>query len=324
MDEIDAYEMGIEGDVIGRAEKRTQNYFNRKIILTSTPTDITVSQIWPQFLNGDRRFYYVKCPQCGVSQQLVFSQLKFPNKSPEFVYYECANNQCAYQIQEVEKHQMLLDGFWQATEPDNTYPSFHLNALYSPWKSWKEIAREWIASEDDISKRKVFINTVLAEPWRDDKPETTIDELQKNCVVYDAPVPSGVGVLLMGVDVQKERLEAYVWGCGIGENWYLIDEHYIYSDPSNDATWQELFSYINKTYTTSNGKQMPLSLCAIDTGYASELVYRFVKNCHNNRIIAVRGSTTSQSRLISKPYYSKDKTPFYYVGTETAKDSIYA
>lgn len=325
-DEVDGYENTIneEGSPVDLAEKRTTTFWDRKFILTSTPTDLSVSRIWPEFLGGDQRYFYVPCPTCGHFQQLkFFYQLKWENDDPTTVYYECID--CGYHIREYHKHSMLSKGEWRAHTPDNPYPSFHLNALYSPLKDWETIVSEWLKVKGDHSSMKTFINLVLGEPWEDKKSKTTLEQLMEKAHKYDAPCPTGVGVLTAGVDVQRDRLEVAIWGWGHGEEAWLIDSHVIQHDPSNDAAWAELSRIIGTRYDTPSGKTIGLSAVAIDSGFATDFVYRYVSNYANPKVFAVKGSGTPGSRLISRVRHSthKKNQPFYDVGTITAKDQIF-
>ena len=44
---------------------------------------------------------------------------------------------------------------------------FHLSALYSPlgWKSWAQIARDWLAAQGSDEMLRAARNTLLGETW---------------------------------------------------------------------------------------------------------------------------------------------------------------
>src|SRR5579871_4706596 len=63
-DEIDGYPnagAGSEGDQIALGTKRTETFWNRKIILGSTPTVKGFSRIEKSFQESDQRRYFVPC-----------------------------------------------------------------------------------------------------------------------------------------------------------------------------------------------------------------------------------------------------------------------
>ena len=67
-DEVDGYPVmgaGKEGDQIKLGIKRTESFWNRKIIMGSTPTVKGESRIEKSYANSDQRKYFVPCPHCG-------------------------------------------------------------------------------------------------------------------------------------------------------------------------------------------------------------------------------------------------------------------
>jgi phage terminase large subunit GpA-like protein len=66
-DEVDRYppSAGTEGDPVSLARKRSTTFWNRKIILTSTPTAAGMSRIEAEFEQSDKRHFHVPCPHCG-------------------------------------------------------------------------------------------------------------------------------------------------------------------------------------------------------------------------------------------------------------------
>ncbi len=111
LDEIDAYpgDADGEGDPVALAEARTRTFSRRKIFMVSTPTIRGHSRIEREYEASDQRRYMVPCPECGTHQWLKFEQLKWPDKQPEGVYYECEH--CAHKIDERHKTWMLENGY---------------------------------------------------------------------------------------------------------------------------------------------------------------------------------------------------------------------
>ena len=66
-DEVDGYGLssGKEGDPVLLGIKRAANFWNRRIILISTPTVKGLSRIENEFEKSDKRYYHVPCPRCG-------------------------------------------------------------------------------------------------------------------------------------------------------------------------------------------------------------------------------------------------------------------
>ena len=49
------------------ARKRTVTFWNRKIVLVSTPTNKGASRIETAYEESDQRQYHVPCPECGAA-----------------------------------------------------------------------------------------------------------------------------------------------------------------------------------------------------------------------------------------------------------------
>jgi hypothetical protein len=78
-DEVDRYPFsaGAEGDPVNLAKKRTVTFWNRKIVLVSTPTIRGASRIETAYAESDQRQYWVPCPACGTHQVLVWGQVRW-------------------------------------------------------------------------------------------------------------------------------------------------------------------------------------------------------------------------------------------------------
>ena len=90
-DEVDRYPVsaGSEGDPVSLARKRTSTFWNRKIILTSTPTIKGISRIEMAYEDSDKRRYHVPCPHCDERQHLKWSQVSWKEDDPESAIYAC-------------------------------------------------------------------------------------------------------------------------------------------------------------------------------------------------------------------------------------------
>lgn len=139
LDEIDKYPRfsGREASPLKLASQRTVNFWNRKIVMCSTPTT-RLGYIHGQYQLSDRRRYHVPCPKCGAWQVLRFSQVRWPddprsieadyaeadydhNRRPIMVdyerikrvrsaWYECA--ECGERLSDRDKEWMLEYGTW--------------------------------------------------------------------------------------------------------------------------------------------------------------------------------------------------------------------
>ena len=142
MDEVDRFPVsaGSEGDPAQLAIKRTTTFWNRKIVMCSTPTIKGASKIEKEFESSTAEELNVACPECGEYQPYVWEQLKFDHTSGtnevSNVVYACKH--CgAVNKENVWKRQPIK---WVAKNPEiKNKRGFHLNELCSPWKHWDEI-----------------------------------------------------------------------------------------------------------------------------------------------------------------------------------------
>ncbi len=234
LDEVDKFP-GVtqkEAGAVDLAKLRTTTFWNRKTVITSTPT-VEGGPIWQAWLEGDQRRYFCPCPNCGEKQHLRFDQLKWPSKKEgrgwdlklveDCAGYECEH--CGTIIDQAEKGTMIREGEWCATNlgAPRDKASYHINALYSPWRSWGSVAREFLESKGHTSKLQNFANSILAEPWKDAAEEITSKSLLEKRGEYKLKDrPEGVLITTIAADVGRDYFAVTVrgWGEG-GESWLL-------------------------------------------------------------------------------------------------------
>ena len=326
LDEVDRYpaSAGSEGDPVNLAITRTANFWNRKVVLCSTPTTKGASRIEQAWLNSNQQSFWLPCPHCGAFQVLAWGHLVWPKDAPEKAEYRCEH--CSKLIADWQKHQMLKAGEWRAARPEVTdIAGFWINGLYSPWRKWGTLAKKFLADKKSIETLREFVNTVLAEPW-DDAAETTVDQaaVMARREHYRAAVPYGAVVLTAGVDVQKDRLELELVGWGRGEESWSIEYRVLPGDPSGALVWQELDTYLERRWQHETGISLPVAACAIDSGYESQAVYEFCRTRYHRRIFAVKGKGGPLPVWQRKPTAKnvRGEKP-WIVGTDTAKETIY-
>ncbi|MGK0674246.1 MAG: phage terminase large subunit family protein [Halothiobacillaceae bacterium] len=312
LDEVDAYPLDVEGegDAISLAEARTRTFARRKIFIVSTPTIAGASAIEREYEASDQRRYFVPCPHCSHRQWLRFEQLRWEKGRPETAAYVCES--CETAIAEHHKTWMLEHGEWRATaEGSGKTAGFHLSSLYSPlgWRAWCEIAAAWEAA---VSKEtgssaaiKTFKNTELGETWVEEGEAPDWQRLLERREDYAiGTIPAGGLLLTAGADVQKDRIEVSVWAFGRGKEAWLIEHRVLMGDTARDAVWKALGGMLAETWTHASGAAMPLARLALDTGFATQEAYAFVRACRDARVMAVKGVRTGSmggAALIGTP-----------------------
>ncbi len=294
LDEVDAYPASAdeEGDPVTLAEARTTTFAHRrKVFMVSTPTIRGLSRIEREFEASDQRRYFVPCPHCGHMQWLQFERLRWAKGKPETAAYHCAR--CETAIAEHHKTQMLARGEWRATgvSADPKAIGFHLSALYSPigWKSWEQIAREWLAAQGSDEMVRAARNTLLGETWVESGDAPEWQRLADRREVFAAQIPAGGLFLTAGADVQKDRIEVDVWAWGRGGTSWLIDHIVLPGGPVDPACWAALTALLSRTWVHENGAVMPLAKLAIDTGYETAAVYAWARVQGIAQVAPVKG-----------------------------------
>ena len=235
-DEIDKYPPASsrEADALSLALERSKAFWNRKIILTSTPTN-PQGNIWRWWERSDKRNFLVPCPHCGEFQKLVFENIRWPGKDKVKIrdletlgWYECSK--CAKPIRDINKPAMLRAGRWEATAETNGVAGFHLNALYVPWITFGQIAQEFLRSKRFLDQYQNFTNSWLALPWDAAEQAEKNSALTVNAEILATrtagyrrnQIPAGCVFLTCGIDVQAHEVWYSVRGWGRDEMSWLI------------------------------------------------------------------------------------------------------
>lgn len=335
-DEISEWpkDCGGQGDPCELGRRRTTNFPRRKLFWNSTPGIDGECRITEMFFAGDQRHYQVPCPHCGELHKWEWANVVWDSDAdghdlPETVRMKCPH--CGAEYGEHYKTELMAQGQWVKENPDGDYPSFHINALYSPlgWYSWKNAVMDFLKSKGDVNKMKSFTNNVLGEAWSLDGGKV-IDPngLMTRCEEYEAEVPDGAVVLTAGVDVQDDRLEVEVVGWGRGlENWGITNRILI-GNPSESLVWEALDSVLMAGYGNSMNEKLYVAAALIDSGgHHTADVYRYTSKRERRNIFACVGKAGLARPLVTRPKKT-DKSSVYdanivNVGVDIAKDQFY-
>ncbi|ALE02875.1 phage terminase large subunit family protein [Bartonella ancashensis] len=332
LDEVDSYPLNVdnEGDPVTLAERRTSTFVQRKIFKLSTPTHRDTSRIAKDFALGDQRYYNVPCDGCGTLQPIVWGQIKWPQGAPEQAVFVCVH--CGHAHAEHRKSDLMAEekgACWVATKESSrpNLRSYHISALYSPWLTWGECAREFLNAKDDPALLQPFVNTVLGEPWEDRSGEVVDpDSLYAQREDYSL-APSQAVLLTAGIDVQNDRLELEVVAWGRGEESWNIDYQVIPGDPSSIEIWEQLDAYLSKTWPHPGYKNgIRITAACIDTGGShTQAVYNYIRPREGRRIWGVKGHAGSRPVWPRRPSRNnKGQINLYIIGVDAAKDIITA
>lgn len=294
-DEVDRFPVsaGTEGDPISLAEKRTNNFYNRKKVFVSTPTIKGTSRIEKEFLDSTQEYYHLPCPSCRHEQPLSWKQITFDRNDLNLpVYHACLS--CGAMHKELEWKKQK--GKWIALNPSSKTRGFHLNEFLSPWRKWVEIVEDFLkAKQKGQEALKVWTNTSLGETWEEESEKLDGHALLSRLEPYGAELPEGVKLLTAAVDTQDDRFEIEVMGWGENRESWGIAYHKIYGDLSQPRVWQELDEYLSRKWSKADGRQFSILCTCMDSGgHFTQEVYRFTKPREGRRIYAIKGKNTGK------------------------------
>lgn len=324
MDECDAYEITAEGSPIDLAIKRTLTFPDRKIIMGSTPTNYETGHVLRAYESSDRRVYECPCPECGGLTEIMWRHIEWESGKPETAAFRCPH--CEALIPERFKAQMVSAGAWRATRPDvRGHAGFRIKALVSTLAnaSWAKLAAEFREAKRHPDKLRVFVNTILAEEFKEDLGEGLDEaELATRAESFSLEeIPAEVLWITCGVDVQRDRLECSYLGHTRDGDILVLKHEEFWGSPQADDVWQELDDALKTTWKHPLGGPLRVDACAIDAGdgETTDSVIAFTKFRAARRVYAVKGVAGQRPMIeASKTQGSK----LFIIGVDSAKSQL--
>ena len=325
-DEVDRYpaSAGSEGDPVQLARKRAATFWNRKIIMVSTPTNKDNSRIEEAFEGSDQRDFHVPCKHCHKDQVLKWANVQWINKDPETASYECSD--CAVLWTDSDRRWSIRNGKWIAGKPFTGIAGFRISGLYSPWTPLSDGVRDFMSMRKNPEQLRVWTNTYLGESW-EDQGETIDDySLSTRREAYGDHIPEEVVFITAGVDVQDDRLEVSYIGWGRDDESWVINHEVLYGDPSTPQLWTSLDSKLFTTYLTNDGRLLPIRATCVDSGgHFTNAVYSYCKKNYARRVFAIKGVGGEGKAIVGRPSKNNiGKCLLFPIGVNTAKDLLFA
>lgn len=332
LDERDRAKPNREGDIKGQVKARGATFSDSKTVITSSPTEGNIatevhpetgiehwkrakpedvqSPVWRDFQLGTRHEWCWACPDCGVYFVPRFKHLKWPkgatpDEARVGAFVECPA--CTFAILDGRKTELNASGVYLAPGqrveggaivgeiPANETVSFWVSGLCSPWRTFGQIAKEYLEALEtgDPEVMQTFINTVLGEcysiagealPWEDIKARLVAPYKL-------GEVPTGVYGLVAGVDVQGDRFvyEVRAFGPRLGS--WLIDCGEIWGDPRLEATKQDLMTVLGAHYA-----EHTVALANVDSGFLPDVAYDLARR-YPQLVRATKGHDTLEKPI---------------------------
>lgn len=329
LDDVDRYpsSAGTEGNPLQLAISRATAFWNRKIVIVSSPGIKGVSHVEREMEQSTKEFWYLPCPSCGMMQILSWDRIRFED--------------CTHRCLECGKHHekylwLAGQGKWRAHQPKDsrgnpiTTRGFYLSGLYNPWIEWEELVKEFVSAvrakdEGDIEPLKAFRNTRLGELHDDTGQKVEIDLYAERREVYPAAeIPPGVLVLTAAADPGERQIHYEIVGWGKGRESWGIEFGLIDGDPREDEVWRLLDEVVyRRVFTTHDGLKMRVRRMAVDSGYASDFVYSYTKP-RQPRAISTKGEGGLGKPFIksTSTFTKTNRARLIILGVDSGKEEI--
>lgn len=325
-DEVDRYpaSAGAEGDPIQLARKRSATFWNRKIVMVSTPTNKGASRIEASFEESDKRRFHVPCQDCGEKQTLKWQNVRWDKDKPKTAHYVCEH--CGSVWDDAARYRAIRQGEWIATAPFTGVAGFHINGIYSVWTPLADAVRDFLSAKKMPETLRVWTNVYLAESWEDQGERVDDYSVKERAEEYGEMLDERIGVITAGIDVQDDRLECEIVGWGKQEESWSIDYRIFYGDPSTPHLWNDLDNFLKSVYQTEDGRQLGIRSACIDSGgHYTQSVYNFVRPRKGRRIFAIKGMAGESRPIVSRPSKNNiGKVDLFTLGVDNIKDLLFS
>jgi len=327
-DEVDRYpaSAGTEGDPVSLARKRTTTFWNRKVVMVSTPTVKGSSRIEAAYLESDQRIRLVQCPHCGHEQRLVWANVRWPEGRPGDALYACEADGCGTLWDDAERWRAVRAGRWVAQAPFNGIAGFHLSELYSPWRKLGETAQDFVDAKAFPERLQTWVNTALGETWEDRAGGIDDGTLMARREDWGLEaVPEDVLIVTAGVDVQHDRFEVTFLGWSDAGAIYALGHEVLYGDVvAGDDTWGDLDKLLGRTFPHALGGRVKIDAVAVDAGdgATAKAVLDFCRARTRRRVMAIKGEDGFRRHPMERSR-GKEKS-LWLAGVDTLKGTLFA
>ena len=295
-DEVDAYEYSKEGHPADLLGQRAATFGSeQKIIELSTPTVENASRISDSYADGDRRQFFVICPECKSDFTLEWEYVRWKDDDYENAKIHCPTCDASFDDYgriALVRYAEQDGGGWRASRETKRHASFHVNALYSPLRRLIDIIDFHETLKRKNKPMTTFINTCLGlAASTGDSVDAGI--LESRVEEYAYRVPPQVKILTFGADVHGDRIEAEVVGWGEGEESWNIDYQIFWgpTDNLNSTAYRGFAEYLKQSFETDGGK-FYIFAGGIDSGFNMNFVYEFIHEYQRKvpcDLIAIKG-----------------------------------
>lgn len=270
-DEVSAMDVTPEGHAIPLLEKRSMTFPRRKIIIGSTPGELSSCYVSASYLLGDQRVFEVPCWHCGDRHEIGWADIQWASGKPESAGYVCPS--CGGWHDDTEhKPEIVREGRWRALQPHvRDHHSYRINCLVAPHApaAWPKLAAEFLIAKRAPETLKVFTTTILAQAWNDEEdsgvPPHELMEMAEDISLEN--IPSECLYLFGGADLQGDRIEFTSIGITEDDDWLILAHELLIGDPrSDEKVWRDLAELLQRRFQHPSGGTLTYDAIGLDVG----------------------------------------------------------
>jgi len=321
---------GKEADPYSLAKKRQRTFRTRsKLLIMSSP--VGEGDIFDaEFEKGDKNEWHAKCPCCGVYHIMKWANVELDKdadgnllgaekyRTGDHARYVCPA--CKKPWNEYQRWDAVSSGRYapegcsvnpsgriMGDVPVTSHHSCRITALmlHPAFQTIDDLAGDWAAAilakkAGNVKPLQDFVNSQLAEPWKETEKATSRKQLRFHIGTYrQGTVPAGVQMLSCGVDIQIDHVWVTVDGWGyLSEVWSIFEGRLETGDTSELENLEVLRRFLKTPWVSPDNPDIPFFIyrTAIDVGYRPEVIKDFCRQCTELNLMQVRGDDSVRTR----------------------------
>lgn len=319
---------GDRGDPFEQTQARGTTYGEDfKLIAPSTTGIKGKCRITALFEDGDQRFFYWQCPECGDHFNFKFEHM-VESEGRACLAAPCCGSIIGHHHKTgMNRNPRQWIPTFKSENPENPAPgdvikaedwdkfrnrdcegrdkSFHIWQGISPFSTWKIIMEKYKAAKNDPRKMTVFYQQVLGLPYESAVDVPSHEKLMKirggapnpkTSPVRRGIIPPWAGFVTMACDLQGNRGEWSTTAWGPGHISAVIDHGIIQIDPLLNEFWRELRRVFSTEWPSAHLRPQIARKMGIDTaGNQTQKAYNFVSA--NPDVIGIKSMTGPRARF---------------------------
>lgn len=348
VDEIDRMDSDVEGegDPVTLVSARLKNYRRALLFLTSTPTVLGASACRVWWEEGTREAWQWACPHCAVWFLPLPEHVRWPEGADPATAAAVGGLHCpTCQTLITDAHQQACiaggrmwpydvqdDGTVSpaATPAPEDAParSYWITGCSSVWQPLSHLTQRLCAAYRSQAPERIQaeLNTYWGTWWVTSGERPRWEDVKQRTGQHARGTPPDWTLgLVMGVDVQRDRLEWLVMAIGTDFRKAIVDWGTLWGDPEGDECWQALAAWRLKRYG-----RWQVQRVLVDSGYQpgydhfrrpQHVVYDFARR-HVGWAFAAKGVSNAPQSV--RPSSTHRDGVLWLVSADYVKSMVYA